>query len=98
MYLYHYIILHYIILHYIILFISFKIKDFGNVSIFEEHKSNFRRNGYYHNVLLKHKKENVDNDFDCANVEILHCESNKCKREFMDMLYIKKRKFYQFKN
>ena len=43
-------------------------------------------------MLSKHKKENVDHDFDWANVKILHCESNKCKREFMEMLYIKKEK------
>ena len=45
-----------------------------------------------HNVLSKHKKENVDHDFYWENVKILHCESNKCKREFMAMLYIKKEK------
>ena len=56
----------------------------------EKHKSSFRRNGYYHNVLSKHKKENADHDFDSETVEILHCENNKSKREFMEMLCIKK--------
>ena len=58
----------------------------------KEHKNNFHRNGYYHNVLSKHKKENLDHDFDWENVKILHYDSNKCKREFMEMLYIKKEK------
>ena len=58
----------------------------------EEHKSNFHRNGYYHSVRSKHKKENVDHHFDWENIEILHCESNKCKREFMEMFYVKKEK------
>lgn len=58
----------------------------------EEHKNNFNRNSYYHSVLSKHKKEFVGHDFDWENVEILHCESNEIKREFMEMLYIKKEK------
>ena len=58
----------------------------------EKHKSNFRINGYYHNVVSKHKKENFDHDFDWENVEIFHRESDKCKREFLEMLYIKKEK------
>ena len=32
----------------------------------------------------------ADHDFDWNNVEILHSESNKGKREFMEMLYIYK--------
>ena len=32
----------------------------------------------------------VDQGFDWNNVEILHSESNKGKREFMEMLYIKR--------
>ena len=43
-------------------------------------------------MISEHKKENVDHDFDCENVEILHYDSNKCKKEFMEVLYIKKEK------
>ena len=46
----------------------------------EEHKSNFLKNYYHHNVLSKHRKENADHEFDWENVEILHCENNKHKR------------------
>ena len=46
----------------------------------EEHKTNFHGNDYYQDVLSNHEKEDTDQDFDWENIEILHCESNKCKR------------------
>ena len=55
----------------------------------EEHKKNLGRKCNYHNVLSDHRKEYADYDFDWNNVEILHSESNRGKREFMEMLYIK---------
>ena len=57
---------------------------------FEEHKNNFHRNGYYNNFLSKHKKENVDHEFDCENFEFLHYKSNKSTRKFTEMLHIQK--------
>ena len=54
----------------------------------EERKKNLGRKCNYHNVLSDHRKEYADHDFDWNNVEILHSESNKRKREFMEM-YIK---------
>ena len=59
-----------------------------------EHKKNLGRKCNYHNVLSDHNKEYADYDFDWNNVEILHSESNKGKREFMDMLYTKKEGTY----
>ena len=56
----------------------------------QEHKNNLGRKCNYHNVLSGHRKEYADHDFDWNNVEILHSESNKGKREFMEMLYIKR--------
>ena len=53
----------------------------------EEHKKNLGRKCNYHNVLSDHRKEYADHDFDWNNVEILHSENNKGKREFMEMLY-----------
>ena len=47
----------------------------------EEHKKNLGRKCNYHNVLSDHRKEYADRDFDWNNVEILHSESNKGKRE-----------------
>ena len=41
-----------------------------------------------------HRKEYADHDFGCSNVEILHSENNKRKREFMEMLYIKREGAY----
>ena len=41
------------------------------------------------NVLSDHRKEFADHDFDWNNVEILYSESNKGKREFMEILCIK---------
>ena len=55
-----------------------------------EHKNNLGRKCNYHNVLSDHRKEYADHDFDWNVVEILHFESNKRKREFMEMLYIKR--------
>ena len=40
--------------------------------------------------MSDHRKEYAYHDFDWNNVEILHSESNKGKREFMEMLYIKR--------
>ena len=60
----------------------------------EEHKKNLGRKCNYHNVLSDHRKEYADHDFDWNNVEILHSESNKGKREFMEMLYIKREGTY----
>ena len=51
----------------------------------------------YHNFLSDHRKEYADHDFDRNNVEILHFESNKGKREFMEMLYIKREGGYSIK-
>ena len=48
----------------------------------------------YDNVLSDHRKEYAYHDFDWKNVEILHPESNKGKREFMEMLYIKREGAY----
>ena len=44
--------------------------------------------------MSDHRKKYADHDFDWNNVEILHSESNKKKREFMEMLYIKKEGTY----
>ena len=55
----------------------------------EEHKKNLGRKCNYHNVLSDHRKKYANHDFDWNNVEILQSESNKEKREFMGMLYIK---------
>ena len=60
----------------------------------EEHKKNLGRKCNYHNVLSDHRKEYADHDFDWNNVEILHSENNKGKREFMEMLYIKRERAY----
>ena len=59
----------------------------------EEHKKNLGRKCNYHNVL-SYRKEYADHDFDWHNVEILHSESNKGKKEFMGMLYIKREGTY----
>ena len=56
----------------------------------EEHRKNLGRKCNHHNVLSDHRKEYADHDFDWKNVDILHSECNKGKREFMEMLYIKK--------
>ena len=48
----------------------------------------------YHNVLSDHRKEYADHDFDWNNLEILQSESNKRKKEFMEMLYIKREGTY----
>ena len=56
----------------------------------EDHKKNLEKKCNYHNVLSDHRKEYADHDFDWSNVEILHSENNKKKREFMEMLYIKR--------
>ena len=55
----------------------------------EEHKKNLRRKCNYHKVLSPHRKEYADHEFNWNNLEILHSENNKGKREFMEMLYIK---------
>ena len=60
----------------------------------EEHKKNLGRKCNYNNVLSDHKKEYADHDFDWNNVEILHSESNKRKKEFIEMLYIKREGTY----
>ena len=60
----------------------------------EEHKKNLGRKCNYHNVLSRHRKEYADHDFDWNYVEILYSESNKGKREFMEMLYIKREGTY----
>ena len=60
----------------------------------EVHKKNLGRMCNYHNVLSDHRKEYADHEFDWNNVEILHSESNKGKREFMEMLYIKREGTY----
>ena len=60
----------------------------------EEHKKNLGRKCNYHNVLSDHREEYSDHDFDWNNVEILHSESNKGKRKFMEMLYIKREVTY----
>ena len=54
----------------------------------EEHKKNLWRKCDYHNVLFDHRKEYADHDFDWNNVESLHSENNKGRREFMEMLYM----------
>ena len=56
----------------------------------EEHKKNLGRKCNYHKALSERRKEYADHDFDCNNVEISYSESNKGKREFMEMLYIKR--------
>ena len=63
----------------------------------EEHKNNLGRKCNYHNVLSDHRKEYADHDFDWNNVEILHSESNKGQRGFMEMLYIKREGTYSIK-
>ena len=60
----------------------------------EEHKKNLERKCNYHNVLSDHIKEYGDHDFDWSNVQILHSESYKGKREFMEMLCIKREGTY----
>ena len=55
----------------------------------EEHKKNLGRK-CYHNVLSDYRKEYADHDFYWNNLEIVHSESNKGKRIFMQMLYIKR--------
>ena len=60
----------------------------------EEHKKNVGRKCNYHNVLSDHREEYADHDFDWNNVEILHSESNKGRREFMAMLYIQREGTY----
>ena len=60
----------------------------------EKHKKNYGRKCNYHNVLSDHRKEYADHDFYWNNVEILHSESNKGKREFMEILYIKRKGRY----
>ena len=44
--------------------------------------------------MSNHRKEYADHDFDWNNVEILHSENKKGKREFMEMLYIKREETY----
>ena len=60
----------------------------------EEHKRNLGRKCNYDNVLSDHRKEYADHDFDWNNVGILHSESNKGKKELMEMLYIKREGTY----
>ena len=60
----------------------------------EEDKKNFGRKCNYHNFLSNHREEYADHDFDWSNVEILHSENNKGKREFMEMLNIKREGAY----
>ena len=60
----------------------------------EEHKKNLGRKFNHHNVLSDHREEYADHEFDWNNVEILHLESNKGKREFMEMLYINREGTY----
>ena len=60
----------------------------------EEHKKNLGRKCYHHNVLSDHRKEYADHDFDWNNVEVLHLETNEGKREFMEMLHIKREGTY----
>ena len=60
----------------------------------EEHKRNLGRKCNCHNVLSDHRKKYADHDFDGNNVKILHSASNKVKREFMEMLYIKREGTY----
>ena len=60
----------------------------------EEDKKNRGWKCNYHNVLSDHRKKYADYDFDWNNVEILHSKSNKGKREFMEMLYIKREGTY----
>ena len=65
----------------------------------EEHKKNLGNKFNYHNVVSNHRKEYADHDFDWNDVEILHSESNKGKRGFMEMLYKKRGKiFYKFES
>ena len=45
-------------------------------------------------MLSDYRKEYDDHDFDWNNIEILHSESSKGKREFMKMLYIKREGTY----
>ena len=59
-------------------------------TIVEEHKKNLGRKCNYHNVLFDYRNKYDDHDFDWNNVEILHSKSNKERREFMKMLYIKR--------
>ena len=64
----------------------------------EEHKNNFNlKNKKYHNVITKHRTENIEEDevpydFDWNNIQILHEENNLYKRLFAEMIYIKKEK------
>ena len=60
----------------------------------EEHKKNLGRKCNYHNTLSDHRKEYANHDFDSNNLEILHSESNKGNREFMEILYIKREGTY----
>ena len=55
----------------------------------EEHKRDLRKKCNYHDVLSDHREEYADHDIDWNNVEILHSKSNKGRREFMEMLYIR---------
>ena len=60
----------------------------------EEHKKNLGRKCNYPNVLSDYIKEYANHDFDWNNVEILHSEGYKGRREFMEMLYIKREGTY----
>ena len=60
----------------------------------EEHKYNLGGKCNYHNVLSDHRKKYADHDFDWNYVKILQLKSNKGKREFVEMLYIKKEGTY----
>ena len=64
----------------------------------EEHKNNFNlKNKKYHNVITKHRTENIGedeepHDFDWNNIQSLHTENNLYKRLFAEMIYIKTEK------
>ena len=55
---------------------------------------NLGRKCNYYNVLSDHRNEYADHDFVWNKVEILHPASNKGKKEFMEMLYMKREGIY----
>ena len=65
------------------------------LSLIDEHFKNFNLNEKFHNFISKHRKKykgDQENHFFLWNdVKILHKESNRFKRAFSEMVYIKKK-------
>ena len=61
----------------------------------DEHFKNFNLNEKFHNVISKHRKKYEDDQenhfFLWNDVKILHKETNRFKRAFSEMVYIKKK-------